>query len=83
MIEITNAARVELDENNENIEGKWIPQGYVYKAIVVDTSDRAELEMAFNANTIEIIEQLDNSEFTHIVKDSLGNLYAVTVADAT
>ncbi|SLK16796.1 MULTISPECIES: hypothetical protein [unclassified Paenibacillus] len=79
MMTLKNAVWLYIDEENENLEGKWIPRGYVYCENVVDASDRIEIEDAFNDNTIEIVQQVENSEFTHIVQDSLGNYFAVTV----
>lgn len=81
MIVVINAVWIKIDEENDNIDGKWIPLGYVFAELVVDSSDRAELADSFNDNTIVIIENLGHSEFTHIVEDAFGNLFAVTVTN--
>ncbi|MFB8378122.1 hypothetical protein [Paenibacillus taichungensis] len=80
MITVQNAVWIYIDEEHEN-NGEWIPKGYVYSDNVVDSSDRAELENAFNDNTIVIVQKVENNEFTHVVQDSLGNYFAVTVTD--
>ncbi|MED3554207.1 hypothetical protein [Cytobacillus praedii] len=78
---IIKAVWVQEDIDNENKDGSWIPLGYVYTANPVDSSDMASLNIDFKEDRLEIIEELSNSEFTHVVKDQLGNLFVVIISD--
>lgn len=78
---VIKAVWVDVDIDNENKDGSWIPLGYVYNSNPVDSSDMASLNLDFKADKLEVIEELSNSEFTHVVKDQLGNLFLVIISN--